>query len=250
MTHLIAKGITVTAGAHHLLDAVDLDIKPGALIGLIGPNGAGKSTLLRTLAGLSRPQAGVAILDGRPVVDLPPRERTRRIGYLPQTFQPAWDYNVRTIVELGASRMPGAERRLDEILCTHDLVDLAERPWSRISGGERARALLAATMIAEPEVLLADEPGASLDIGHRIGLIRRLHAYARDRIVVLVLHDIEQAVRDCDRLVLLGRGRIVGDGPVAEIARGNDLDHLFGVRFARTYLDAAVEAVLLLKSEA
>lgn len=249
MTHLIAKGITATAGADRLLDAVDLDIKPGALIGLIGPNGAGKSTLLRTLAGLSRPQAGVVILDGRPVVDLPPRERARRIGYLPQTFQPAWDYNVRTIVELGASRMPGAERRLDEILCTHDLVDLAGRPWSRISGGERARALLAATMIAEPEVLLADEPGASLDIGHRIDLIRRLHAYARDRIVVLVLHDIEQAVRDCDRLVLLGRGRIMGDGPVAEIARGNDLDHLFGVRFARTYLYGTVDAVLLLKSE-
>lgn len=250
MTRLIAKGVSVTAGAHRMLDAVDLDIEPGALIGLIGPNGAGKSTLLRTLAGLSRPQAGVAMLDGRPVVDLPPWERARRIGYLPQSFQPAWDYSVRTIVELGASRMPGAERRLDEILCTHDLVDLAERPWSRISGGERARALLAATMIAEPEVLLADEPGASLDIGHRIDLMRRLHAYARDRIVVLVLHDIEQAVRDCDRLVLLGRGRIMGDGPVAEIARGNELDHLFGVRFARTHLDAAVDAVLLLKSEA
>lgn len=250
MTRLIAKGVSVTAGAHRMLDAVDLDIEPGALIGLIGPNGAGKSTLLRTLAGLSRPQAGVAMLDGRPVVDLPPWERARRIGYLPQSFQPAWDYSVRTIVELGASRMPGAERRLDEILCTHDLVDLAERPWSRISGGERARALLAATMIAEPEVLLADEPGASLDIGHRIDLMRRLHAYARDRIVVLVLHDIEQAVRDCDRLVLLGRGRIMGDGPVAEIARGNELDHLFGVRFARTHLDTAVDAVLLLKSEA
>lgn len=249
MTHLIAKGITVTAGAHRLLEAVDLDIEPGALIGLIGPNGAGKSTLLRALAGLSRPQAGVAMLDGRPVVGLPPRERARRIGYLPQTFQPAWDYTVRTIVELGASRMPGAERRLDEILCTHDLVDLAERPWSRISGGERARALLAATMIAEPEVLLADEPGASLDIGHRIDLIRRLHAYARDRIVVLVLHDIEQAVRDCDRLVLLRRGRIKGDGPVAEIVRGNDLDHLFGVRFTRTYVDAGTDAVLLLSSK-
>jgi iron complex transport system ATP-binding protein len=250
MTRLIAKGVSVTAGAHRLLDAVDLDIEPGALIGLIGPNGAGKSTLLRTLAGLSRPQDGVAMLDGRPVVDLPPWERARRIGYLPQTFQPAWDYTVRTIVELGASRMPGAERRLDEILCTHDLVDLAERPWSRISGGERARALLAATMIAEPEVLLADEPGASLDIGHRIDLMRRLHAYARDRIVVLVLHDIEQAVRDCDRLVLLGRGRIMGDGPVAEIARGNDLDHLFGVRFTRTYVDAGTDAVLLLHSKA
>ena len=250
MISLVARGLAVTAGTRRLLDAINFDLAPGSLVGLIGPNGAGKSTLLRALAGLSRPQAGVVALDGQPVADLPPQERARRIGYLPQTFQPAWDYSVRTVVELGASRLPGTERRIDEILRVHDLVDLAERRWSRISGGERARALLAATLIAEPTVLLADEPGASLDIGHRIDLMRRLHAYARERIVVLVLHDIEHAVRACDRLVLLEQGRVVCDGPAEDVARTSDLDRVFGVRFARGQLAPNTDATLMLRHEA
>jgi ABC-type cobalamin/Fe3+-siderophores transport system ATPase subunit len=250
MTRLTARELTVTAGTRRLLNSVNLDLAPGTLVGLIGPNGAGKSTLLRALAGLTRPQAGIATIDGQPAADLPPQERARRIGYMPQTFQPAWDYSVRTVVELGASRVPSAGHRLDEILRVHDLVDLAERPWSRISGGERARALLAATLVAEPAVLLADEPGASLDIGHRIDLMRRLHAYARDQIVVLVLHDIEQAVRDCDRLVLLERGRVVRDGPAGDVARTSDLDRVFGVRFACGQLDPNTDAMLMLRPEA
>ena len=244
MSVLAADDLVV--GAARILDGVSFRAEPGRLVGLIGPNGAGKSTLLRCLAGLAVPDSGAVTLDGRPLAALPAAERGRRIGYLPQSFQPAWDYSVRAVVELGAGRAPGAAPRVPAALEAHGLAALMDRPWSRLSGGERARALLAAVLVAEPPVLLADEPGASLDIGHRIDLLRRLAAYARTRTVVVVLHDLERAVRDCDRLVLLDRGRLVLDGPAHEVATAPLLDATFGVRFRRVAIgpdDASILGV-------
>jgi ABC-type cobalamin/Fe3+-siderophores transport system ATPase subunit len=178
------------------------------------------------------------------LADLPSRERGRRIGYLPQSFQPAWDYTVLEVIELGATRQPGAALRIPDLLRDHELIGLGERRWSQVSGGERARALLAATLVAEPEVLLADEPGASLDIGHRIDLMRRLRTYARQSIVVVVLHDIERAALDCDRLMLLKEGRVVSDGAAVSVAGSPDLDRVFGVRFERGSLVGGADAFL------
>ncbi|MCJ2082660.1 ABC transporter ATP-binding protein [Methylobacterium sp. J-090] len=231
-----------------ILDGVSFRAEPGRLVGLIGPNGAGKSTLLRCLAGLAAPEAGTVTLDGRPLAALPAAERGRRIGYLPQSFHPAWDYTVRAVVELGASRAPGAALRVPAALEANGLADLAERPWSRLSGGERARALLAAVLVAEPPVLLADEPGASLDVGHRVDLLRRLTLYARTRTVIVVLHDLERAVRDCDRLVLLDRGRIVLDGTANAVALSPVLDATFGIAFHRVSTRASDVSTLSLRS--
>lgn len=224
---------SLVMGEGRILDRVSFRAGPGRLIGLIGPNGAGKSSLLRCLAGLTRPESGSVTLDGAALADLPAPERGRWIGYLPQSFQPAWDYTVQAVVELGASRALGAQGRVAETLREHELSALADRPWSRLSGGERARTLLAAVLVAEPAVLLADEPGASLDIGHRIDLLARLAVYARTRTVVVVLHDIERAVRDCGRLVLLQDGRIVLDDAAGVVARSPLIDTTFGVRFGR-----------------
>jgi ABC-type cobalamin/Fe3+-siderophores transport system ATPase subunit len=247
MSRLCAQNLVVMAGARRLLDTVSVDLSPGALVGLIGPNGAGKSTLLRCLAGLLRPDHGTVTLDGTALLDLPSRERGCRIGYLPQSFQPAWDYSVREVVELGASRRVGAALRTPQVLRDHALTDLSERRWSQVSGGERARALLAATLVAEPNVLLADEPGASLDIGHRIDLMRRLRAWARRSIVVVVLHDIDRAALDCDRLILLEQGRVVRDSAAAAVARSPDLDRVFGLRFERGSLSQSADAFLALE---
>lgn len=247
MSRLCAERLTVAAGRRRLLEAVSVDLAPGALVGLIGPNGAGKSTLLRCLAGLLRPDSGTVTLDGTALADLPPRERGRHIGYLPQSFHPAWDYTVQEVVELGASRQPGAALKIPDLLRDHGLLSLAARRWSQVSGGERARALLAATLVAEPSVVLADEPGASLDIGHRIDLMRRLRAWARRNVVVVVLHDIERAVLDCDRLLLLEGGRVIRDDSAAVVANSPDLDRVFGVRFERGSLAQGADAILMLE---
>ncbi|WCS26711.1 ABC transporter ATP-binding protein [Methylobacterium sp. NMS14P] len=244
MSRLIANSAVVMAGKRRILDTVSLDFAPGTLVGLIGPNGAGKSTLLRCLAGLQSVASGEVALDGSALTSLKAAERGRRIGYLPQAFQPAWDYSVREVVELGASRAIGASVRIPAVLRDHELGDLADRPWSRISGGERARALLAAVLVAAPPVLLADEPGASLDIGHRIDLMRRLRLHAREAVVIVVLHDLERAACDCDRLVLLEHGRVVLDGEASTVAQAPDLDRVFGVRFARRPADPDADALV------
>jgi len=247
---VLAAGALVVARADApapILDAVSFRAEPGRLVGLIGPNGAGKSTLLRCLAGLASPTSGTVTLDGRPLASLRAAERGRRIGYMPQEFRPAWDYTVRAVLELGASRTPGAALGIPAALAAHGLGDLAERPWSRLSGGERARALLAAVLVAEPPVLLADEPGASLDIGHRVDLLARLARYARTRTVVVVLHDLERAVRDCDRLVLMDRGRIVLDGDANAVATSPVLDATFGVPFTRVATDGRDVSTLALR---
>ncbi|WP_100253489.1 ABC transporter ATP-binding protein [Methylobacterium sp. UNC300MFChir4.1] len=244
MSRLVAESVTVSERGLRLLDAVSLTLEPGHLVGLIGPNGAGKSTLLRSLAGLRDVSSGRIALDGHAVSGMGAAERGRRIGYLPQSFQPAWDYTVREVVELGASRRPGAGAGLPASLAEHELTALADRPWSRLSGGERARTLLAAILIAQPDVVLADEPGAALDIRHSIDLMRRLSAYARDHTVVVILHDLDRAARDCGRLVLMERGRIVLDGPAEDVAGSPVLDQVFGVRFARRTPEPGADAVL------
>ncbi|MCJ2032765.1 ABC transporter ATP-binding protein [Methylobacterium sp. J-068] len=245
MSILAADGIVVGGG--RILADVSFQAGPGQLVGLIGPNGAGKSTLLRCLAGLAIPDAGRVTLDGRPLSAMPTAERGRRIGYMPQSFHPAWDYTVRAVVELGASRALGAILRVPAALEEHGLTEFAERPWSRLSGGERARALLAAVLVTEPAILLADEPGASLDIGHRIVLLRRLDAYARTRTVIVVLHDIERAVRDCDRLVVLKQGRIVLDGLTDKVVQSPLLDQTFDVRFGRVAAEPEVASLLVVR---
>ena len=232
MTRLVATGLVVERGRARLLDGATLELGPGELLGIVGPNGAGKSTLLRCLAGLVRPERGEVAVDGRPVVALAGRERTRLIGYVPQSFTPAWDVSARDVVEMGASRA-GASSGIAAAIEAHELGALLDRRWSTLSGGERARALLAAVLVAAPPILLADEPGASLDIKHRLGLLARLRAYAGTRAVAVVMHDLDLALRFCDRILVLDRGRVVLDAPRDEAAHHPVLDEAFGIALRR-----------------
>ncbi|MEQ1758526.1 MAG: ABC transporter ATP-binding protein [Vicinamibacterales bacterium] len=222
-----------------LIDGLSMTFEPGTLVGLVGPNGAGKTTLLRHLAGLRTPRAGHVTLDGQRVLALPAQTRGRLIGYVPQYFEPAWDFTVLEIVELGASRAGGAGARIDSVIGDHELEPLRDRRWSRLSGGERARALLAAVLVAEPTVLLADEPGAGLDIRHRLELLHRLHAIAHNRILVVVMHDLEAALRYCDRVVVLAQGRVVIDDTPDVVLADPRLDETFHVSFQRVAIDSA-----------
>ncbi|MDP3674748.1 MAG: ABC transporter ATP-binding protein [Novosphingobium sp.] len=199
------------------LDCGDLALRPGEITAICGPNGAGKSTLLAIMAGLLAPAQGSVFIDGAPLATLPGPERARLIGYLPQTAEIAWDIDVATLTALG--RLPWctspAEDRaaVDEALTATDLVTLARRPVSQLSGGERARALLARVLAGKPRWILADEPLAALDLAHQSALLRTLRALADDGAgVVLVLHDLARAMNGADRAVVLEQGRIVADG--------------------------------------
>jgi len=212
------------------LAGVGLTLKPGEVTAIVGPNGAGKSSLVACLAGLLRPSSGEVLLDDQALSALPPRHRARRIGYLPQSPEIAWDLTVETLVALGRLPWQGAAlhrahatpaedaRAVGQALTAMALETLRHRPVSRLSGGERARALAARVLAGEPEWLIADEPLANLDLAHAAALVRLLRRQAHDegRGVIVVLHDLATAMNHADRVVVLEQGCIVADGAPEE----------------------------------
>ncbi|MBC2663945.1 ABC transporter ATP-binding protein [Novosphingobium flavum] len=218
---LAASALTLPGRLH----GVTLSLEPGQLTAIVGPNGAGKSSLLACLAGLVTPAHGTVLLGETPLAQLPPRQRARRLGYLPQSPEVAWDVTVETLVALGRLPWQGAplhrahatpaqdHAAVEAALSGMDLADLRRRPVSRLSGGERARALAARVLAGAPEWLLADEPLANLDLAHAAALIARLKAEARTgRGVVLVLHDLAAAMNHADRVIVLAGGQVAADG--------------------------------------
>ena len=222
---LAARSLAV---AQRLTD-VAVSLEPGRITAICGPNGAGKSTLLQALAGLIEPDRGEVLLGD---AALPTgRERARRIGYLPQVGEVAWDLSVAALASRG--RLPHRDRGEPQVaaaLAALDLAHLAERPVSTLSGGEGARALLARVLAGEPEWILADEPLAALDLAHQLALLARLReAAGRGAGVVLVLHDLALAMNHADRVVVLAHGAVAADGAPGEALSEETIARVWGV---------------------
>lgn len=213
------------------LAAVSAVLRPGEITAICGPNGAGKSSLLQCLAGLLPPSAGEVMIAGASIAGLHPRTRAQAIGYLPQEGEVAWDVAVRSLVALG--RLPHRDRGETQVaaaLSALDLVDLAGRPVSWLSGGERARALLARVLAGEPRWILADEPLAALDLAHQLALLAHLRRTAAAGTgVVLVLHDLSLAMNHADRAIVLGGGRLAADGAPGQALSGEVVERVWGV---------------------
>lgn len=237
---LEARGLTLKRGRREILAGLDLSLRAGEVTALVGPNGAGKSTLLAGLCGLLPPAAGAALLDGQDLAALPTPARARRIGFLPQSPEIAWPLEVRILVGLGRTPHIGARglsaadaRIIDAALEEAGAADLAERDASTLSGGERARVMIARVLAGEPDWLLADEPLAGLDPGCQIDaadtLVRRARAGCG---VVLTLHDLTLAARIADRVLVLAGGGLMADGPPEAALAPDVLGRAFGVRTA------------------
>lgn len=231
---LAAEHLHLKRGKTEILRGISLALRPGEVTAICGPNGAGKSTLLSALAGLERDE-GRALLDGTPLRRMTPRERARAIGYLPQSGEVAWNVDVATLAGLG--RLPwdtGAaenDAAVAAALTALDLDSLATRPVHALSGGERARALLARVLAGTPRWVLADEPLAALDLAHQIALLARLRALAAEGCgVVLVLHDLSLAMNHADRVAVLSGGTLVADGPPEESLAEPVIEQVWGVR--------------------
>ncbi|MDB5680439.1 MAG: transporter ATP-binding protein [Sphingomonas bacterium] len=227
--------VTLDLGRRRALDTVSASIAPARVTVILGPNGAGKTSLLRVAAGLVRASAGSAAVDGENVAAMPLDARARTIGYLPQQGDVAWNMAAKDVVALG--RLPhrvgvaADAAAIAAALAATDTVALADRRFGELSGGERARVLLARVLAGEPKWLLADEPLASLDPAHQLDLLDRLRDVARGGAgVVTVLHDLVQAARVADDAILMTGGRIVAAGPAAEILTPDRLGDLFEVR--------------------
>jgi len=247
-----AHDITVTIGGKPILQQVSLTIRPGQLLGLVGPNGAGKTTLLRVLAGLLDPGHGSVAYDGDSARALGRQALARRVSFLAQGADISWPLSVEAVVGLGRlpHRRPFAGPSKADMtaiaaaLYHCDVAGFRERTMGTLSGGEQRRALLARALAVEAPYLLADEPLAGLDPLHQLGVIELLRRTARRGAgVVVVLHDLTLAARFCDRLVLLGAGRLIAEGPPASVLDDERLAAVFGVAAVRSHHEG--ESLLL-----
>ena len=212
---LAAQDLAVRRGGAAVVAGVSATLRRGEITAIVGPNGAGKSSLLLALAGLLPPVAGQVTLAGRALEAITLRDRARAIGFLPQTPDIAWDIPTERLVALG--RLPHGDKgevAIDTAIAALALGALRTRPVSQLSGGERARALLARVLAGEPDWILADEPLAALDLAQQVNLIAHLKACAAaGQGVVVVVHDLAIAMNHADRVLVLERGRLVADGP-------------------------------------
>ncbi|TAK16260.1 MAG: ABC transporter ATP-binding protein [Rhizorhabdus sp.] len=239
MVTLAIEALRITLGRTEVLHGIDATIRPGALVGVIGPNGAGKSTLARAITGLVPLASGRVTIDGDDIGGLPRARLARRIAYLPQGQTVHWPLTVERLVALG--RLPhlapfstvsatdalAIERAMERA----DILPLRRRIVTQLSGGERARALIARALAVEAPALVVDEPLAALDPGHQLQLMELLKAEAETgSLVIAVLHDLAMAARFCDRLILIHEGRLIADGAPEAVMTAEYLRHCYNIR--------------------
>ena len=258
---LQAHGIAVQRGERQILADIDLSLPAGQVIGVLGANGAGKSTLLAALAGELSPSAGRITLNGRPLSAWSVAELARCRAVLPQSPSLQFDLPVATVIGMGAypharhtrtgaprtdsrdtARAAIAEdqRILQRVLALADVQDLYERRYCHLSGGEQQRVHLARVLYQlllarqghdEYRVLMLDEPTASLDPRHQLHLLSAVHTLAHEENVaaLLIVHDLNLAAGCCDRLLLLGQGRVAACGTPAQVLTPDTLRQVYGV---------------------
>lgn len=232
-----AHSIAVTFGRTPVLRGIDLAVERGSWVSIIGPNGAGKSTLLRVVAGLIAVDPPV-LIDGQAILRKRPRARARRIGYVPQNASFPPGMSLLDYVLLGRTpHLPplGVESSSDveiamEALRSLDLTDLARRSVMTLSGGEAQRAALARAVAQQPEILLLDEPTSALDLGHQQEVLELVDRLRSDvgLTVIATMHDLSLAGEFADRLLLLHEGKILADGPPAEVLQPDVLATTYG----------------------
>jgi len=225
---------TIAIGGRDIVRDTSFAIKSGEFIGLLGPNGAGKTTLMRAILGLLPPRAGSLRVFGRA-----PQRGSPQIGYLPQVRTVLPDLRLRGFDFIASSvhgerwglpSLSVADRRMiEDTLAAVGAADLARRPLSDMSGGERQRLLLAQALLGEPQLLLLDEPLISLDYRYQEAVIDLVRRFARERNITVLFsaHELNQLIGALDRVLYLGNGH-AALGTVAEVATAPVLSQLYG----------------------
>lgn len=221
MTLLALENASLSIDGRAALNRVSLTLKARELVAVCGPNGAGKSSAIRAALGLLPLASGRALLGDADVRALNPRARAEAAAYLPQERRVAWNLPAVEVAALGAPFLSGAEAldRARAALVEVDAAHLADRGVAEMSGGERARVLLARAFVSTAPALLVDEPAAGLDPDAQLMVMERLRGRSRAGQGVLVsLHDLTLAARYADRVIVLHQGGLVADGaPLAAL---------------------------------
>lgn len=237
---LSSHNLSIHYGDYRALQGFNLEVQRGEICALIGPNGSGKSTALHTMAGLTAPFSGHVIVDGRQVNALPRRQLARLLSFLPQHPAAPEDMTVEQLVRMGRFTHVGLFRRyqpedeetIEWALESTGLSALAQRRLKDISGGERQRAWISASLAQEAKVLLLDEPTSFLDIGYQVEVLDLIYKLSRERDITIVMsiHDLNQAMSIADRIALLNKGHLCFDGAPKTLASTGLIKEVFRVR--------------------
>ncbi|QNG18831.1 ABC transporter ATP-binding protein [Rhodococcus triatomae] len=241
-SRLRAESLTLGYGDRVIIDDLSLDIPTGVVTTVIGPNGCGKSTLVRALGRLLKPKHGSVLLDGKAIGTMRTKDVARTLGMLPQSPTAPEGLTVADLVSRG--RHPHQswirqwssddEGEVARALALTGVSDLADRPVDQLSGGQRQRAWISMALAQGTDILLLDEPTTYLDLAHSIevlDLVDRLHE-EMGRTVVMVLHDLNLAIRYSDQLIVMNRGAVVASGKPAEVVTTELLLDVFGLEAA------------------
>ncbi|MEM9106571.1 MAG: ABC transporter ATP-binding protein [Pseudomonadota bacterium] len=251
MTALTCRNVSVRIRTNLILDDVSFDVEHGELIGVIGPNGAGKSTLMRAMAGIIHHE-GKIVWDSKSVSNMTPNERARTIAYMPQERTVHWAMRCLDVVLLGrlplTPRMFGVSNTDVEharsAMVKMDVLAFEDRTFDTLSGGERARVLIARMLTQDPRVFIADEPINGLDPAYQISLMQDFQALSRSgRLVFVSLHDLTLAGRWCDRLLLLDNGRLRSDGSRDLLQQTQVIGEVYGIETISVSLDGTETVV-------
>jgi len=236
---LQAQAIAAGYDGKPVISGLSLSVEEGEFIGLVGPNGSGKSTLIRLFSRVLSPLAGQVTIEGQNIWQKTAPWLARKVAVVPQDSPVAFDFTVLEMVLMGRSPHLGRfsiEGQDDlavawESLRLTKMEELAHRPATAISGGERQRAVIARALAQQPRVLLADEPIAHLDISHQIQILDLFQLLAREKRVAVIaaLHDLNLASAYCDRLVMLAGGHAIASGPPAEVITEENVRHAYNI---------------------
>ena len=235
--------ITKVSGVHYsydggteVLEDIGFTIRRGEFLGVIGPNGAGKTTLLRLLAGGLKPAKGSVKLFDREISTYSRKELARRIAVVSQEQSWTFEFTVNEYILLGRYPFIGSwalpssadMEIVEDVLDRVNALDLRNRFITELSGGEKQRVMLARAIAQSPELLLLDEPGAHLDINHRMHLLRLLKSMNENLMtIVMISHDLNIAAMFCSNLMFLKQGRLLVEGSPGEVFNGRNLKELF-----------------------
>jgi len=235
---LAARALVFGYGATAIGRDVDIDVRAGEVLCLLGPNGSGKTTLFKTLLGLLPPLAGRVLLDGLPMAELSRQDVARRVAYVPQAHSAQFPFRVIDMVVMGRTAHLGLfaaptqqdRQRAEEALALLGIADLAEREYTRISGGQRQLALVARALVQDAPAIVMDEPTANLDFGNQVIVLSEVKRLAaRGLAVLLSTHDPDHAFSIASRVALLDAGRFLDQGSPQAVLTPDRLKVVYGV---------------------
>ena len=233
------KNISYSVGENKILKDISFRCQSGEIIGIIGPNGSGKTTLLKTINRINPITNGDILLNGKSIKEYDEKELARDISFMNQNTNIEFDFPCIDIVVLG--RYPYLERfqeyskkdieLAEKYMRLTNTYKFRDKSILQLSGGERQRVLFAKILTQESQVILLDEPTASLDMRYEEDLLKEVSKEKdKGKIIILVIHNLQTAIKYCSRLVLLSNGNIIKDGAVKEVITEENLNNVFGIK--------------------